>query len=58
MVRNVFEELVTQHALSLAGLDEPSMGQLRRITALAIPSSWDVDTMILSEGLPPIVVGE
>jgi hypothetical protein len=58
MVRNVFEEIVTQHAMSLVGLDEPSIAQLRRITALAIPSSWDVDAMMLLEGLPPIVVGE
>jgi hypothetical protein len=58
MVRNVFEELVTQHALSLAGLEEPSIGQLRRITALAIPSSWGVDEVILLDDLPPLVVGE
>jgi hypothetical protein len=58
MVRNVFEEIVTQHAVSLVGLDEPSIGQLRRITALAIPSSWDVDAMILLDDLPPLVAGE
>jgi hypothetical protein len=58
MVRNVFEELVTQHALSLAGLEEPSIGQLRRITALAIPSSWGVDEVILLDNLPPLAVGE
>jgi hypothetical protein len=58
MVRNVFEELVTQHALSLAGLEEPSIGQLRRITALAIPSEWGVDEVILLGNLPPLAVGE
>ena len=58
LVRNVFEELVTQHAVSLVGLEELSIEQLRRITALAIPSSWGVGEVILLEDLPPLVVGE
>jgi hypothetical protein len=58
LVRNVFEELVTQHAVSLSGLEELSIEQLRRITALAIPSSWGVGEVMLMDDLPPLIVGE
>jgi hypothetical protein len=58
LVRNVFEELVTHHAVSLSGLEELSIEQLRRITALAVPSSWSVGEVMLMDDLPQLIVGE
>jgi AAA+ superfamily predicted ATPase len=58
LVRNVFQQLIAQHAMSLAGLESLTAEQLSRITMLAIPDAWGVNIAVSLDDLPPLVVGE
>jgi AAA+ superfamily predicted ATPase len=58
LVRNVFQELIAQQAMSLVGLEALTAEQLSRITMLAIPDTWGVQTALSLDDLPPLVVGE
>lgn len=58
LIRKVFEQLVQQQALSLVGLENLSVEQLRRITVFAIPDTWDVNNVFSLEELPPLNAGE
>ncbi len=58
LVRNVFQQLVAQQAMSLAGLETLTMEQMRLITIFAIPTAWGVNTEVSLSELPPLVVGE
>ena len=58
LVRNVFQQLVAQQALSLVGLENLTVEQMRLITMFAVPEAWAVNTEVSLEELPPLVVGE
>ena len=58
LVRNVFQQLIAQQAMSLVGLENLTVEQLRRITMFAIPPAWGVNTEVSLSELPPLVVGE
>jgi stage V sporulation protein K len=58
LVRNVFQQLVAQQAMSLVGLETLTAEQLSRITMLAIPDTWGVNATVSLDDLPPLVVGE
>jgi AAA+ superfamily predicted ATPase len=58
LVRNVFQQLVAQQAMSLAGLETLTVEQMRLITIFAIPAAWGVNTDVSLDELPPLVVGE
>ena len=58
LVRNVFQQLVAQQAMSLAGLEALTVEQMRLITIFAIPAAWDVNAEVSLSELPPLVVGE
>jgi AAA+ superfamily predicted ATPase len=58
LVRNVFQQLVAQQAMSLAGLETLTVEQMRLITIFAIPAAWGVHTEVSLDELPPLVVGE
>jgi hypothetical protein len=58
LVRNVFQQLIAQQAMSLVGLESLTVEQLSRITMLAIPDAWGVNTTVSLDDLPPLVVGE
>jgi SpoVK/Ycf46/Vps4 family AAA+-type ATPase len=58
LVRNVFQQLIAQQAMSLVGLETLSAEQLSRITLLAIPDAWGVQMAVSLDDLPPLVVGE
>jgi stage V sporulation protein K len=58
LVRNVFQQLVAQQAMSLAGLETLTVEQMRLITIFAIPATWGVNTEVSLSELPPLVVGE
>jgi hypothetical protein len=40
------------------GLEALTAEQLSRITMLAIPDAWGVNTTVSLDDLPPLVVGE
>jgi hypothetical protein len=58
LVRNVFQQLIAQQAMSLVGLEALTAEQLSRITMLAIPDTWGVNATVSLDDLPPLVVGE
>jgi Holliday junction resolvasome RuvABC ATP-dependent DNA helicase subunit len=58
LVRNVFQQLIAQHAMSLSGLESLTAEQLSRITMLAVPDAWGVNIAVSLDDLPPLVVGE
>lgn len=58
LVRNVFQQLVAQHAMSLVGLENLTVEQMRLITMFAVPEAWAVNTEVSLDELPPLVVGE
>jgi len=58
LVRNVFQQLVAQQALSLVGLENLTVEQMRLITMFAVPEAWGVSTEVSLDELPPLVVGE
>jgi stage V sporulation protein K len=58
LVRNVFQQLIAQQAMSLVGLEVLTAEQLSRITMLAIPDTWGVQTAVSLDDLPPLVMGE
>ena len=58
LVRNVFQQLIAQQAMSLAGLETLTVEQMRLITIFAIPAAWGVNTGVSLSELPPLVVGE
>ena len=58
LVRNVFQQLVAQQAMSLAGLETLTVEQMRLITIFAIPAAWGVNTEVSLSELPPLVVGD
>ena len=58
LVRNVFQQLVAQQAMSLAGLENLTVEQMRLITMFAVPEAWAVNTEVSLDDLPPLVVGE
>lgn len=58
LVRNVFQQLVAQQAMSLAGLETLTVEQMRLITIFAIPAAWGANTEVSLSELPPLVVGE
>jgi hypothetical protein len=58
LVRNVFQQLIAQQAMSLAGLETLTVEQMRLITIFAIPTAWGVNTEVSLSELPPLVVGE
>ena len=58
LVRNVFQQLVAQQALSLVGLENLSVEQMRLITMFAVPEAWGVNTEVSLDELPPLIVGE
>ena len=58
LVRNVFQQLVAQQAMSLAGLENLTVEQMRLITMFAVPEAWAVTTEVSLDELPPLVVGE
>lgn len=58
LVRNVFQQLVAQQAMSLVGLENLTVEQMRLITMFAVPEAWAVNTEVSLDELPPLVVGE
>jgi hypothetical protein len=58
LVRNVFQQMVAQQAMSLAGLETLTVEQMRLITMFAVPEAWGVNTEVSLDELPPLVVGE
>ena len=58
LVRNVFQQLIAQQAMSLAGLETLTVEQMRLITIFAIPTAWGVNTDVSLDELPPLVVGD
>jgi SpoVK/Ycf46/Vps4 family AAA+-type ATPase len=58
LVRNVFQQLVAQQAMSLVGLENLTVEQMRLITMFAVPEAWGVNAEVSLDELPPLVVGE
>jgi stage V sporulation protein K len=58
LVRNVFQQLVAQQAMSLVSLESLTVEQMRLITMFAVPAAWGVHTQVTLEDLPPFIVGE